>query len=151
MRWLWHIDKTIHQISNLLKIVARKDCQVWGRCASSLMHDRCKQMSSNLSRLKSDGGQRSSDLSRLKYDDTCSPSTRASYCYFRLVIMFLVPDKPYVGIITVVVNLSLDGAVAKCCDGRQNWVNGRQSWVNDRQIWVTQNSIVTTTSAKIPA
>ena len=46
-----------------------------------------------------------------------------------LVIMFLVPDKPYVGIITVVVNLNLDGAVAKCCDGRQNWVNGRQIWV----------------------
>ena len=33
--------------------------------------------------------------------------------------MFLVPDKPYVEIITVVVNLNLGGAVAKCCDGRQ--------------------------------
>ena len=70
------------------------------------MHDRYKQMSSA--------------LSRLKFDDTCSPSIRAFYCYFRLVIMLLVPDKPYVGIITVVVNLNLGGAVAKCCDGRQN-------------------------------
>ena len=26
-------------------------------------------------------------------------------------------------------NLNLDGAVAKCCDGRQSWVNGRQIWV----------------------
>ena len=98
------------------------------------MHVRYKQMSSDLSRLKSDGGQRSSDSSRpksdggqrspdssrLKFDDTCSPFTRTSYCYFRLVIMFLVPDKPYVGIIAIVVNLNLDSAVAKCCDGRQN-------------------------------
>ena len=59
-------------------------------------------------------------MSRLKFDDTCSPPTRASYCYFRLVIMFLVPDEPFVGIITVVVNLNLGGAVAKCCVGRQN-------------------------------
>ena len=124
----------------LLKIVVTKDCQVWGRCTSSLMHDRYKQMSSDLSRLTSETVQRSSDLSRLKFDDTCSPSTRASYCYFRLVIMFLVPDKPYVGIITSVVNLNLGGAVAKCCDGRQNWVNSRQSRVNGRQIWVTSDS-----------
>ena len=58
-------------------------------------------------------------MSRLKFDDTCSLSTRASYWYFGLVIMFLIPDKPYVEIVTVVVNLNLGGAVAKCCDGRQ--------------------------------
>ena len=79
-----------------------------------------EQVSSNLSRLKSEPVQRASDLSRLKFDDTCSPSTRASCSYFRLDIMFLVPDKPYVGIITVVMNLNLGGAVAKYCDGRQN-------------------------------